>query len=166
MNTSILFLCTGNICRSPVAEAVARQLYRHLPVAFSSAGLAASVGLPASTPSAAYGLATGAPLEEHRSRPVSPEVARNAAWVIGMTRSHAALFRSRFGAGYPGMIGVLGAPGVDLGRMAHSPEVEEVPDPYGGSDEKYRVVCEQIRTLVGRWEPWFRELAERKDELR
>lgn len=78
-------------------------------------------------------------------------------------RSPVALFRSRFGMIHEGGIGILGAPGVDLARRAHSPRCEEVSDPYGESAEVYQSACEQIRRLVEDWEPFFREIADRKD---
>jgi len=163
MASRILFLCTGNICRSPVAEAVARQMYGGGGLEFHSAGLNALQGLPASSESVAYGKATGADLDEHCSRPVSAGILTDTFWVIGMTRSHAAIFRSRFGPGFPGGIGVLGAAGVDLNRRTHSAEAEEVSDPYGGSVENYQVVCDQIRRLLIGWELYFKDPAARKE---
>ena len=163
MAGNVLFLCTGNICRSPVAEAVARQMYGHCGLNFGSAGLDARYGLPASVDSALYALETGACLDDHASRPVTPDILAGTSWVIGMTRSHAALFRSRFGRDFTGRIGVLGAPGVDLGERTNSPEVEEVADPYGGSEETYRRACDQIRRLLGGWDECFQELADRKE---
>lgn len=138
-------------------------MFGGLSMTFCSAGLDARGGLPASPESAAYAQATGADLVEHRSQPVSAEILQGTSWVIGMTRSHAALFRNRFDSRYSGGIGVLGAPGVDLGPGNPSPNVEEVPDPYGGSPETYHQVCDQIRRLLAGWEPFFKELAHRKE---
>jgi len=102
MTSNILFLCTGNICRSPVAEAVARQMYGRLGLNFHSAGLDARPGLPASFESVSYGRAIGASLDDHSSRPVSATILVDTSWVIGMTRSHAAIFHSRYCGGYQG----------------------------------------------------------------
>ena len=138
-------------------------MYGGTGLEFHSAGLSARHGLPASSESAAYGKATGADLDDHSSRPVSTGILSDTSWVIGMTRSHAAIFRSRFGDGFSGGIGVLGAPGVDLNARSYSPEAEEVSDPYGGSVDTYQVVCEQIRRLLAGWEPYFMDPAARKE---
>ena len=163
MATSILFLCTGNICRSPVAEVLARRLYGSLDLGFQSAGLDARPGLPASRESAAWAGVAGLSLADHRSQPVSTGTLTGTSWVIGMTRSHAAIFKSRFGEVYGGSIGVLGAACVDLGPLDHSPAVEEVSDPYGGTADEYGVICEQIARLLADWEPCLRDLAVRKE---
>jgi protein-tyrosine-phosphatase len=163
MATDVLFLCTGNTCRSPVAEVLARRLFGNLELAFLSAGLDARSGLPASPESAVWATAAGASLAGHRSQPVSAGLLANTAWVIGMTRSHAAIFQSRFKAVYSGRTGVLGAPGIDLGAAAAPLPSEDVPDPYGGAPETYGLVCGRIAELLAAWEPCFKELAGRKE---
>jgi ribose 5-phosphate isomerase B len=134
-------------------------MYGHLPLQFASAGLSAAHGLPASRSSAAYAATRDLGLDDHRSQPVTPELLRDTAWVIGMTRSHAAIFRSRFGRDYGGAIGVLGAPGLDLAQRTHAPDVEEVADPYGMSQEHYFACGDQVYRLLQGWRPAFSELA-------
>ncbi|MCS6866297.1 MAG: hypothetical protein RMJ56_10765 [Gemmataceae bacterium] len=95
----ILFICTGNTCRSPLAEALAKkllaeQLHCHvddLPARgfwILSAGVAAWEGSPASEESIAAAEELGADLRGHTSRPVSAQLLMAADDVIVMTHSH------------------------------------------------------------------------------
>jgi protein-tyrosine phosphatase len=148
-------LCTGNTCRSPVAEVLARDRFGDLGLTFVSAGLDARRDLPAAKESRAWALERGLDLRRHRSRAIDLDTLSDAAWVIGMTRSHAALFRGRFGHAYAGAIGFLGAPGVDLSDGRPSPVAPEVPDPYGSGPGAYDAVCSLIEDLLEMWRPVF-----------
>lgn len=159
MKPQILFICTGNICRSPLAEAVARNQYGHLGLRFGSAGLSPVPGHGASQGSLEFVESLGLSLDDHRSRPVMGDELATTAWVIGMTRSHAAIFRNRARAAYGGRIGILGAPGLDLAALGPSPVVEEVDDPYGLSLETYQATGRQIQRLLMAWGPFFEELS-------
>lgn len=159
MGARIVFLCTGNICRSPVAEALARDRFAATNLVFASAGLDTVPGHGASRGSIECARAWGLDLAGHRSQRVSGPLLEGTAWVIGMDRGHAALFRSRCPGSYAGAIGYLGAPGVDLADGRPSPEGEEVEDPYGGSAGDYRRSCEKIRRLLEGWDPVFTALA-------
>src|SRR5262249_40691016 len=106
---TVLFVCTGNTCRSPLAEAVCKRLLAdrlgcpvdELPArgfVIESAGVATWGGLPASPEAEAAGRAVGADLSRHRSRPVDPALLAQATDVIAMTAGHAAVLRGRFPA--------------------------------------------------------------------
>ena len=91
----IVFLCTGNICRSPMAEALFRDRleegYPHLAgeVEVLSAGIAAMEGNPASSHAVqAMDLLWGLDLERHRARPFTLHLAREADLVVAMAREH------------------------------------------------------------------------------
>ena len=155
MAADVLFFCTGNICRSPVAEVVARDLFGDQGFEFASAGLDTRAGVPASTGSVTCVAGWGLGLDSHRSQPVAKELLQGVGWVIGMTRSHAAIFRSRYGAGFRGRIGFLGAPGLDLSDGRPSVAGTEVEDPHGGSQDMYDAACGKIRRLMGAWQDVF-----------
>ncbi len=154
----IVFLCTGNICRSPLAEVIAVQKFGETGLSFSSAGLNAMAGLPATMSSAQYAVSHGADLAGHQAQPVTERLLSDTAWVIGMTRSHAAIFRSRYGHHYPGAVGILSMAGLDLAQQTHSPDAEEVDDPYGLAHEQYVACGDQISRLLAGWQATFTNL--------
>ena len=95
----IVFVCTGNTCRSPMAEALCKKrLADRLGCRAAdlsargyhvvSAGVAASAGGPAAEQAVEVARQFGADLDNHRSQPLSPELAAQADYLVGMTRSH------------------------------------------------------------------------------
>jgi len=86
----ILFICTGNQCRSAVAEVVTRSLTEGLPVAVSSAGT--GVAQPAPSPKRTLKAAStlGYELGEHRSRPLADEQFESVDLVVGFEMAHVA----------------------------------------------------------------------------
>ncbi|MFI5362380.1 MAG: low molecular weight protein arginine phosphatase [Elusimicrobiota bacterium] len=126
----ILFVCTGNICRSPVAQFLAERLAREAGLSwrFASAGVEAEVG-QGMTPGAARALASrkvrGA---RHVARQLDDAMLAQADQVYALAREHKAVIARRFPA-RSAKIEVLraaaGLPGAD------------VEDPYGESDAVY-----------------------------
>lgn len=83
----ILFVCTGNICRSPAAERLlARAGGAELTV--GSAGTSALVGQPIAPPMAELIVAAGAEVAGFQARQVSSPMLRQAGLVLTMTREH------------------------------------------------------------------------------
>jgi protein-tyrosine phosphatase len=95
----VLFVCTGNTCRSPLAEALCKKrladrlgcAVEELPARgflVLSAGLAAAPGSPAAAEAEQVARSYGADLSAHHSRPLTPELAERADYLVGMTHSH------------------------------------------------------------------------------
>src|SRR5712691_3689440 len=86
---TILFVCTGNVCRSPMAEGIFRQAvrgrgnYRVL-----SAGLGALEGQPPSMYAVQAVKELGIDISDQRSRALTPEMVQQADYIFGMTHSH------------------------------------------------------------------------------
>jgi protein-tyrosine phosphatase len=88
---NVLFVCTGNLCRSPTAEALAvRELRRHpgAPLRFISAGTHAVEGNPAAIRSVAAAEERGADLERHHARELTRRRVRAADLILCMAADH------------------------------------------------------------------------------
>ena len=88
---NIVFVCTGNICRSPMAEGLFKKLLEERgreDITCSSAGLAAPEGSPASINAKIAAQELGVDISEHRSRLLTRAIARDADMIVCMTREH------------------------------------------------------------------------------
>ena len=85
----VLFVCTGNQCRSPMAAALLRHRLRQLgtPVTVASAGFVTE-DVPAPPEVLEAMAAVGLDLSDHRSRLVTPALLGDADLIVGMTRQH------------------------------------------------------------------------------
>jgi protein-tyrosine phosphatase len=97
--TIVVFVCTGNTCRSPMAEALCKlKLARRLACTVDdletrgylilSAGLAASAGSPAASDAIVMVGHRGGSLREHASQPLTSALVEQADWIVPMTRDH------------------------------------------------------------------------------
>jgi protein-tyrosine phosphatase len=87
----VLFVCTGNICRSPTAEALARRelaRYPGAPIQLSSAGSHALEGDPAASRSVLAASTRGASLERHFARELTRRRVRAAGLILCMAAEH------------------------------------------------------------------------------
>ncbi len=154
---TVIFICSGNTCRSPLAEVLGATRWSGTGVVCASAGLDAAPGWPATAESCDQAAERGLDLDRHRSRPVDGLALDGVDWVIGMTVEHVRRFRAAR-PDYRGAVGLLGLPGVDLARGGDPFAGEQVDDPYRrGTVTAYEAMGEQVERLIGAWTPHLEE---------
>lgn len=142
MPRRVLLVCTGNICRSPLAEALLSAALTErgvTEVMVSSAGTGAWDGAPASEGAYLVGLERGLDLSSHRARLLTRELVDQADLILTMARHHRARVDELGGEGRVFVFGEY------AGREG---DAAEVSDPFGGDLEVYRETCIELEALV------------------
>lgn len=127
----IVFICTGNTCRSPMAEGLfrAHNGEEKTGLAALSAGMYTSDGLPASGNAVTAAAELGADITSHRSRMLTPELAREAKYLVCMTGAH----YDRLCELFP-----------DCADKIFTLLPEDISDPFGGDLATYRRSAAEI----------------------
>jgi protein-tyrosine phosphatase len=142
-NNNILFVCTGNTCRSPFAQAVfnAQAQARGLACRAESCGLAAMAGQPPFPEGVQAAARLGYQMEEMRSRPCSQYLLEWADEIHVMSLSHLAALQSA---------------GPEIAAKARLLAEQGIPDPFGGGpqayDRAYAAIEQAVKALLDRLE--------------
>ena len=139
----ILIVCTGNTCRSPIAEILLRTAIEKDALSesyqVSSAGIYASDGQTASENAQKVMQAKSCDLSNHSAQQVTQELVKNAELILTMTQSH----RLQLASDYP-----ENSSKIHLFRSFFDQGDSDVMDPFGGNLDDYAHCAKDIEAAI------------------
>ena len=161
----IVFVCTGNMCRSPMAEGIMKELIldevdsktENLPIKVMSAGTHASEGSHATENAVMIAGQHGIDIHLHESRLVTVEIVNNADLILTMEKMHTDIIRQN----WPHITSVYELE--NFGRKKYREGITaEVTDPIGMGSDAYLDVFRELKHELERVSPIIFSMAREK----
>lgn len=140
----VLFVCTGNTCRSPLAAVIARRIAierGEQDLEFESAGTSAWEGSPASDGSLLVGIERKLDLGDHRSRQLGKEMVSLADLILAMGPHHLERIEALGGVGKSWLL---------TDYASHGRSTRAISDPIGADLDVYRQTADELEKEIRR----------------